>query len=78
MTSPLELQTTGSFHLSDDGLSDDSNFEHLSSEHIAHVPEEQNLYWLGRLVLASRLARTVVRLSTTNATTDDLDVSQTE
>jgi len=74
MTLPFEFQTTGSFHLSDDGLSDDSNFEHLSSEHIAQVSEEQNLYWLGRLVLASRLARTVVRLSTANATSDDLDM----
>jgi hypothetical protein len=43
MTSPFEFQTTGSFHLSDDGLSDGSNFEHLSPEHIAQVSEEQPL-----------------------------------
>lgn len=75
MSSPFEFEATRSHHLSDDGFSDDSNFEHLSQERTGHTTNQQNLYWLGKQVLASRLARAVVRRSAANSTPDGLKVS---
>ncbi|KAM0714506.1 hypothetical protein Q7P37_009800 [Cladosporium fusiforme] len=72
MSSPFAFDATRSHHPSDDGFSDDSNFEHLSPEPTAHLAEEQNFYWLGKQVLASRIARIVVRQCAANATPDDL------
>lgn len=76
MSSPFEFEATRSRHLSDDGFSDDSNFEHLNSERTAHTTDQQSLYWLGKQVLASRLAQTVVRRSAASSTPDGLKVSQ--
>ncbi|KAL1581919.1 hypothetical protein WHR41_09405 [Cladosporium halotolerans] len=72
MSSPFEYEVTRSHHPSDDGLSDDSNFEHLSSERTANTANQENLYWLGKRVLDSRLARHVVIHSAATATPDDL------
>lgn len=76
MSSPFEFEATRSHHLSDDGFSDDSNFEHLIPERTAHTTDQQNLYWLGKQVLASRLARTAVRHSAASSSPDCLKVSQ--
>lgn len=75
MSSPFEYEVARSHHPSDDGLSDDSNFEHLSSERMADTANQENLYWLGKRVLDSRLARRVVIHSAATATPDDLQVS---
>lgn len=76
MSSPFEFEATRSNHRSDDGFSDDSNFENLSSERTAHTTDQQNLYWLAKQVLASRFAQTVVRRSAASSTPDGLKVSQ--
>lgn len=75
MSSPFEFDATQSHHLSDDGVSDDSNFEHLSSESTGNASDQELFYWLGKHVLAFRLAQNVARHSIASATQDDLEVS---
>lgn len=76
MSWPFELRDARNSRVSDDGMSDDSNFEHLSPEDGAAPLEEVVLQWLGERVLSSRLAQMIVCHAPANITSGDLDVSR--
>jgi len=74
MSWPFELRDARNSRVSDDGMSDDSNFEHLSPEDGAAPLEEVVLQWLGERVLSSRLAQMIVCHAPANITSGDLDL----
>lgn len=75
MSWPFQLRDARNSRVSDDGMSDDSNFEHLSPEDGAAPLEEVVLQWLGERVLSSRLAQMIVCHAPADITSGDLDVS---
>merc|ERR1712070_488730 len=74
MSWPFEVHDARNNRISDDGMSDDSNFEHLSPEHVAGPLEEVVLQWLGERVLSARLAQIIVCHARPNITSEDLDI----
>lgn len=73
MTAPFFLEGSRSNATSDDAMSDASNFEHLCSTDRLGTLEAMH-HWYGKLYLAYRLARSIVRDVGPDTTADELDV----
>ena len=73
MSSPFFFDDSRSRTASDDAMSDASNFEHLCVTDEPGTLEDVH-YWYGKLYLAFRLAKSIVREVGPDITADELDV----